>query len=164
MALKSDEYYRGLVEAELRSLGYEEPPVSVETVAAQLCVPVIRFPLPPWFLAALVYEDGLPTVLLNAVGDVRKLRHALGHVLGHLLAVVDDPSSSYPKDSAAVHREADLMAEEFEMPAYMVRDQAQKWFNDYRYIAGLFGVTETRMFERMHDLGLVKSRGLVWEY
>jgi hypothetical protein len=24
----------------------------------------------------------------------------------------------------------------------MVRDQEQKWFNDYRYLAGLFGVPE----------------------
>jgi Zn-dependent peptidase ImmA (M78 family) len=164
VALQSDEYYRGLVEARLRSLGYEEPPVSVETVAAQLRVPVVRFPLPPWFLAALVYEDGLPTVLLNADGDARKLRLALGHVLGHLLVLADDATASYPKDTVPVHREADLIAEEFEMPAYMVREQAQKWFNDYRYIAGLFGVSDTRMFERMRDLGLVKSRGLMWQY
>jgi hypothetical protein len=56
------------------------------------------------------------------------------------------------------------MADEFEMPAFLVRDQAQKWFNDYRYLAGLFAVDENRMFERMRDLGLIKSYGILWDY
>ena len=164
MSLRPDEYYRGLVEAELRSVGYVEPPVSVDAVAEHLGVPVRLFPLPPWFTAALVYEDGLPSVLLNANKDQEVRRKALGHMLGHLLVLLDDLSANYPKDALSVHHDADLMSEEFETPAYMVRDQAKKWFNDYRYLAGLFGVSEAKMFERMRDLGLVKSRGIMWEY
>ena len=73
------------------------------------------------------------------------------------------PDARYPRE-AQPHQAADFMAAEFETPAFMVRDQAQKWFNDYRYVAGLFGVTELRMFEAMRDLGIIKSKGVIWEY
>ena len=162
--LRSDAYYRGLVEAEVRAAGYTEPPVSLSRVAAHLGVPVRTLSLPPWFTAAHVYEDGLPAILLNPKrpDDVR--RAALGHLLGHLLIVIDDAAATYPRGTRHDHHEADIMAEEFEMPGFLVRDQAQKWFNDYRYLAGLFGVTEDRMFIRMQDLGLIKSRGIIWDY
>lgn len=157
-------YYRGLVEKELRAIGLEEPPVSIEAVAEHMSVPIRLLRLPPWFTAALIYEDGLPAVLMNADKGPQIQRHALGHVLGHLLVLMSDLHANYPKETLAVHEDAELIAAEFETPAYMVRDQAQKWFNDYRYLAGLFGVTETQMFERMRDLGLIKSRGVLWDY
>jgi Zn-dependent peptidase ImmA (M78 family) len=161
---REDAYYRGLVETELRALGLSEPPVSVDAVAEHMGVPVRQLELPPWFTAAIVYEDGLPAVLMNARKDPGSQRHALGHVLGHLLVLLNDLSANYPKDTLAVHEDAELIAREFETPAYMVRDQAQKWFNDYRYLAGLFGVSENAMFERMRDLGLIQSRGVLWDY
>ncbi|MDZ4166173.1 MAG: ImmA/IrrE family metallo-endopeptidase [Coriobacteriia bacterium] len=164
MALRSDAYYRGLVEAELRAAGHTEPPVSPTAVATHLGVPVRTLPLPPWFTAALVYEDGMPAILLNPTRPEDVRRRALGHLLGHLLLVLDDPTATYPRATGDVHREADIMAEEFETPGYLVRDQAQKWFNDYRYLAGLFGVTEERMFATMQELGLIKTRGVIWDY
>ena len=164
MALRSDAYYRGLVETELRAAGYTEPPVSMNAVARHLGVPIRELPLPPWFTAALIYEDGMPAILLNPTRPDDKRRHALGHLIGHLLAMIDDASASYPRGGSDAHAEADVMAEEFQTPGYLVRDQAQKWFNDYRYLAGLFGVTEEQMFSRMQDLGLIKSRGVVWDY
>lgn len=164
MPLRSDAYYRGLVEAELRAAGYTEPPVSTTAVATHLGVPVRTLPLPPWFTAALIYEDGMPAILLNPTRPEDVRRHALGHLLGHVLVVLDDASARYPRGTTEGHREADIMAEEFETPGYLVRDQAQKWFNDYRYLAGLFGVTEERMFTTMQELGLIKSRGVIWDY
>jgi Zn-dependent peptidase ImmA (M78 family) len=162
--LKDDSYLRSLVEKALRSAGYEEPPVSIDTVAASLGVPVIEVPLPPWFTAALVYDDGLPAVMINEMKQEETKHRALGHLLGHLLVLLDDMTANYPKDRITQHSEADLMAEEFETPSYMVREQAQKWFNDYRYLAGLFGVPESQMFDKMRDLGLIKSRGIIWDY
>jgi hypothetical protein len=50
------------------------------------------------------------------------------------------------------------------MPDYMVREQALKWFNDYRYLARLFGVSEHAMTKRMRDMGLLKAHGLAWDY
>jgi Zn-dependent peptidase ImmA (M78 family) len=164
MVSRGDTYYRGLVETALRAAGYTEPPISPLHVATHLGVPVRTLPLPPWFAGALIYEDGLPAILLNPTRPDEVRRRALGHLLAHLLILIDDPSATYPRDAGGSHPEAELMAEEFEAPGYLIRDQAQKWFNDYRYLAGLFGVTEDRMFSRMRDLGLIKSRGVVWDY
>lgn len=164
MAFRSPAYYRQLVEDELRAAGLLEPPVAVEAVAAHLSVPVRAMALPPWFTAALVYEDGMPAILLNSARPIGVQRAGLGHVLGHLLVALNDSSARFPRDTIEEHSEADVMAAEFEMPAFMVRDQAQKWFNDYRYLAGLFGVTEARMFEAMRGLGLIKSKGFNWDY
>jgi hypothetical protein len=162
---RSDDYYRGLVEAELRAIGCDEPPVPVTAVAGHLGVPVREVGLPPWFTAALIYEDGLPSILMNVNRPAETRRHALGHILGHILILMNDGTASFPRGRTGVaHPEADLIAEEIVMPGYLVRDQASKWFNDYRYLAGLFGVTESQMFERMRGLGLVKGRGVIWDY
>lgn len=164
MALQDQQRYRRLVESQLKSAGFEEPPVSVEAVAAHLGVPIREHPLPIWFTAALIYEDGLPAILLNSVRPPAIKRAGLGHLLGHILIVMDTPGAHYPRDAEPQHEAADFIAAELETPEFMVRDQAQKWFNDYRYLAGLFGVTELRMFEAMRDLGIIKSKGVIWEY
>lgn len=164
MTLRDAAYYRRLVEDELRSAGFLEPPVAVEAVAAHLGVPVRVLPLPLWFTSALIYEDGMPAILLNSARPLAVQRAGLGHLLGHMLIVLADSSARFPRNTQEEHAEAELMAAEFETPEFMVRDQAQKWFNDYRYLAGLFGVTEVRMFEAMRDLGLIKSKGVLWEY
>lgn len=164
MVLRSDSYYRDLAANAVRQAGIEEPPVSIPLVAARLGVPVIEAALPPWFSAALIYEDGMPAVLLNSAREDHIKVAGLGHVLGHLLVVIDDASAEYPKESVTYHRDADLIAEELETPGFMVIDQAQKWFNDYRYLARLFGVSEKRMLEKMSALGIIKNRGLLWDY
>jgi Zn-dependent peptidase ImmA (M78 family) len=164
VTLRSDAYYRQLVEDELRAAGVSEPPIALETVASHLGIPVRTLSLPPWFNAALIYEDGLPAILLNSSRPIGVRQLGLGHVLAHVLVVINDPEESYPRDRERDHKVADLMAAEFTTPGFIVRDQAQKWFNDYRYLAGLFGVPEARMFEAMRDLGIIKSRGVVWDY
>jgi Zn-dependent peptidase ImmA (M78 family) len=85
-------------------------------------------------------------------------------MLSHILVRIDEPATPYPRDMALDHRLADAMAEEFVMPEYMVREQAAKWFNDYRYLARLFAVSESDMMAKMRDMGLMKSRGVVWDY
>ncbi len=164
MTVQDHQIYRRLVEDELRSAGFLEPPVSIEAVAEHLGVPIRRFDLPIWFTAALIYEDGLPSILLNATRPAALQRAGLGHLIGHILIMMGTDAKHYPRDTEPQHPEADFMAAELETPAFMVRDQAQKWFNDYRYLAGLFGVAEARMFEAMRDLGLINSKGVIWEY
>ncbi|PKQ20432.1 MAG: hypothetical protein CVT66_04620 [Actinobacteria bacterium HGW-Actinobacteria-6] len=164
MVLRSDNYYRALAENAVRQAGIDEPPVSTSLVASRLGVPVIEMPLPPWFSAALIYEDGMPAVLLNSAREPHIQVAGLGHVLGHLLVVIDDAAVGYPKAEFTNHHAADLIADELETPGYMVADQAQKWFNDYRYLARLFGVSEKRMLEKMNALGIIKNRGVMWDY
>lgn len=164
MSLHSDAYYRTLAEDAVRKTGIEEPPVPIDDVAASMGVPVTRLELPLWFTAALIYEDGMPAVLLNTTKEPATQRAGLGHVLGHLLILLGDAGENYPKNSVFDHHEADVIAEELEIPEFMVRDQAQKWFNDYRYLARLFGVTEKRMLDRMQQMGIIKNRGIIWDY
>lgn len=164
MALRSDTYYRDLAATAVRQAGIEEPPVSIQLVAARLGVPIVETPMPLWFTSALIYEDGMPAILLNSSREPHIQVAGLGHALGHLLLVIDDSSAGYPKDGLTYHRDADLVAEELETPSFMVIDQAQKWFNDYRYLARLFGVSEKRMLEKMGALGIIKNRGLMWDY
>jgi Zn-dependent peptidase ImmA (M78 family) len=162
--LRSDAHYRGLVEAQLKRAGITEPPVPVSDMAALLGVPTMKVSFPAWFTGAIVMESGLPVMLLNASSSPEGRRAALAHMLAHVLMRVDDPLTPYPRDVEPEHRVAEAMAGEFIMPEYLVREQAAKWFNDHRYLARLFGVSETDMMEKMRELGLIKARGITWDY
>ena len=164
VSLRSDAHYRGLVEAQLKHAGIAEPPVSVEDVAAVLGVPLMTVTLPKWFSGAIVLDDGTPVLLLNAASPPDARRSVLAHLMAHILIRIDDPSMPYPRDSDPDHRLAEVMAGELIMPAYLVKEQASKWFNDYRYLARLFGVSEHMMTARMRDMGLLKAHGLAWDY
>lgn len=164
MPLKTDAYFKTIAEEALRQTGITEPPVQVESVAAHLGIPVRLAHLPAFFSGATVNEDGMPVILLNeAAGEITRSR-TLAHLLGHVLIVLDNPMAGYPRNISPSHHEADVIAEELILPAWMVVEQAAKWFNDYRYLARLFGVGEPEMMEKMHALGLLKAQGIVWDY
>ena len=84
-------------------------------------------------------------------------------MVSHLLVRMEDPDVPYPR-AHPDHRLADAMAVEFRTPKYLVTDQASRWFNDYRYLARLFAVSEGEMLSRMRELGLVKRTGVAWDY
>ena len=163
MAIHSDTYYRGLAEEQVRAAGIMEPPVTLQAVADRLGVPVRAAALPPFFQAALIDEDGLPTILINTALPRVDVRRAFGHVIGHMLEVLADEEAAYPKQSGD-HGAADLLSSALVMPDYLVVDQARKWFNDHRYLAGLFGVSEDDMLDKMVELGLIQQRGIRWDY
>lgn len=164
MSLKTDAYYRTIADEALRQTGIAEPPIAVEEVAGRLGIPVRLVHLPAFFSGATVNEDGMPVLVLNAALDELGRRRHLAHLLGHVLAVLADPEAGYPRNSRPDHHEADVIADELILPSWIVVEQAAKWFNDYRYLARLFGVTEAEMLEKMRELGLMKAHGLVWDY
>jgi len=164
METKGEAYFRGLGERAIRDAGISEPPVAPSQIARHLGVPIISVALPPWSVGALVAEDGMPAILINANKEPFAQQAGIAHFLGHLIVLIDDPGAPYPRDRETVHESADAVADELELPGFMVRDQALKWFNDYRYLAGLFGVTEKRMVARMQALGLMQKRGVLWDY
>jgi Zn-dependent peptidase ImmA (M78 family) len=164
MPLRTDAYYRQLVNDHLKQAGVDDPPVSLEDVAGRLGVPLLQVNFPAWFTGAIVLENGMPVALINVSSSSEGRRLALGHMLAHILTRMDDPAVDFPRDEVAEHRIADLMAEEFIMPTHLVHDQARKWFNDHRYLARLFGVSEADMLEKMREMGLIKSRGMIWDY
>lgn len=164
MPLHSAAYYRRLAGDALEKAGVDEPPVPLEAVAARFGVPVRPVSLPSFFSGAAVNEDGLPVLLINVARSEEHQRRTLAHLIGHMLLVLDDPAGTYPRNTAAEHQEADVVAAELVLPEPLVRDQALKWFNDHRYLARLFGVTEGEMVARMQELGLIKQRGILWDY
>jgi Zn-dependent peptidase ImmA (M78 family) len=162
--MHSDMHYRTLAAEAVRRASITEPPVPVEGLAADLGVPVRAVHLPAFFSGAIISEDGMPVLLLNSVLEESTRRQTLAHLLGHVLIVLADPAETYPRNSDPTHREADAAASELLLPEYLVRDQARKWFNDHRYLAGLFGVNESEMMNRMRELGIIKAREVLWDY
>ena len=163
MPLKTDAYFKTIAETALRQTGIAEPPVQVEAVAAHLGIPVRLVNMPAFFYGATVSEDGMPVIILNSRFDEVSRERTLAHLVAHVLLIMQDPSASYPRDTG-VHHEADVVAEELIMPAWMVVEQSAKWFNDFRYLARLFGVSEAEMTTRMEALGLLKTHGIQWDY
>jgi Zn-dependent peptidase ImmA (M78 family) len=164
VSLRTDAYYKTIASSALRQSGIVEPPVAIESVAGRFGIPVKLVHMPAFFSGAMVYEDGMPTIVLNSVLDDNAKRRYLAHLLSHVLLVLEDPETGYPRNQEFVHKEADIVADELLLPADMVAEQAGKWFNDYRYLARLFGVTEHEMLVKMGRLGLMRARSVVWDY
>ncbi len=164
MPLHSDGHYRQIAYAAIKQASIEEPPVPLEQIGERLGIPVRFVNLPSFFGGAIISEDGMPVALVNMARDEDERRRTLAHLLGHVLVVLADPTVGYPRSNSADHREADVTARELLLPEHLVRDQARKWFNDHRYLARLFGVRENEMMARMRELGIIKARGVLWDY
>ncbi len=163
MALKTEAYYRSIADATLARAGVIEPPVPVDGLITGLGIPIRYVSLPDFFTAATVSVDGMPVMIANAAKPEDERRRALAHMLAHVLLVMDG-DYVYPR-TASPHPEADLVASELMLPAVLVTEQARLWFNDHRYLARLFGVSEREMVDRMRALGLMKGpQGVMWDY
>jgi hypothetical protein len=164
LTLRTDAYYRTIADEALARIGCSEPPVPVDALVAALGIPVRPVNLPSFFTSAIIYEDGLPVMMINSAKPEPERRRALAHMLGHVLLVMAGETAGYPRDTAP-HRVADTVAREVMLPASQVAEQAKLWFNDYRYLARMFGVEEQEMLERMRELGLIKGlQGVMWDY
>lgn len=161
--LKTDAYYRDLAADALRQAGILEPPVDMRVVADTIGVPVRPVRLAGFFSGMLVSEEGMPVMVVNATRDELHQRSTLAHMIGHVVIMLAEEGATYPRN-VADHRPADVVGAELVLPEFMVADEARKWFNDYRYLARLFAVTEGEMMEKMKGLGLIKDRGIHWDY
>jgi Zn-dependent peptidase ImmA (M78 family) len=162
--MRSDIHYRRIAADALEHASIADPPVPLNDLAADVGIPVRLAQLPDFFSGALIAEDGMPVALINGVLDEDVRRRTLAHLLAHALIVLANPEESYPRNNVREHRGADVAANELLLPERLVREQSRKWFNDHRYLARLFGVAESEMVQRMRDLGIIKTRGLHWDY
>jgi Zn-dependent peptidase ImmA (M78 family) len=163
LKLRTEAYFRRVAEDALALIGVREPPVPIEDVVAYLCIPVRMVTLPAFFTSATIYEDGLPVMVLNATRPEIERRRALAHMLGHVLILLADETDTFPRYHPD-HSDADKVALELIMPTSIVTEQARLWFNDFRYLSRLFGVTEGVMLERLRELRLVRNHGTLWDY
>jgi Zn-dependent peptidase ImmA (M78 family) len=163
-ALKTRAYYTTIAEDELTQAGVLEPPVPIERIIELRGIPILPVNLPNFFTAATINSDGLPVMVVNYVQPEHVRRAALAHMLSHVLLVLDDPADLFPRDTRD-HSAANVLAHELTMPSTMVLDQSRLWFNDFRYLARLFGVGEGEMLERMRELGIIgDQQGIRWDY
>jgi len=164
VSLRTEAHYREVAAQALALFGCDAPPVPVDDLVAAQGIPVRSVSLPQFFTGALIYEDGLPVMMLNSARPEPDRRVALAHMLGHVLLVLSGLETSYPRDTAD-HRDADVVARELMLPSEMLVAQSKLWFNDYRYLARLFGVSEEQMLERMRAMGIIRGpEGVLWEY
>lgn len=149
----------------LARAGIDEPPISLERIAESLGLPIRHVRLPGFFHGAIMNEDGLPFLMLNVTPPEEARRLALAHMLAHVVLVMADSTEGYPRGTVTEHIEADKLAREIVLPYRMVIEQAQLWFNDYRYVARLFAVDEDEMLARMRDVGVIRGpQGIMWDY
>ena len=144
MSLKTDAYYRIAADEALRRAGLTEPPIAMEALVGALGGRIVLAHMPAFFSAAAVDEDGRTVLVVNAALEECGRRRHLAHLLGHMLAAADDTQDGYPRDTRPDHHIADVIAAELILPAWIVAREATKWFNDHRYLARLFGVSEAR--------------------
>jgi Zn-dependent peptidase ImmA (M78 family) len=164
VGLRTQAYFRKVAEDALASAGVFEPPVPVTKIIESLGIPILPVNLPLFFTAATINTDGLPVIVVNYAQPEPTRLEALAHMLSHILLLLDDSSNAFPRDTGD-HSEAITLAHELTMPATMVIDQSRLWFNDFRYLARLFGVGEAAMLERMRELGIVNhQQGIRWDY
>lgn len=161
MALYTDAFFADVASRALERAGVTEPPVPIEALVEAHGVPIRYVRLPLFFFGAMVSEDGMPVMVVNWAQPEDVRRWTIAHMLGHVLLVLEGPEHVYPRDSRD-HSEADRVALELIMPQRMVAEHAKLWFNDYRYLAGLFAVTEDQMLDRMRKMGIIKGpRGIM---
>jgi Zn-dependent peptidase ImmA (M78 family) len=164
VALRTQAYYAQVADEALARAGVSEPPVPITHIIESLGIPILPVNLPHFFTAATINTDGLPVMVVNYAQPEPVRREALAHMLSHMLLLLDDPSNVFPRDTGD-HSDANMLAHELTMPSTMVIDQSRLWFNDFRYLARLFGVGEAPMLDRMRELGLVShQQGIRWDY
>ena len=157
MAMVTYIEYRQKAEALAQQFGYKEPPVDVRMIAEGLGIEIIEMTLPTWFFGVLVnIKDEFYISLNKGMPEHRKnftIAHEIAHhqLHGEELAYMKNAKRDY------FHREADVYAAELCMPSDMVRAEAQKWCNDYRFLAKIFGVGETAMVRKLQELQLLRN-------
>ncbi len=156
MALVTYVQYRRQAEELIEGLGFDQPPIDVRKVADGLKIEIIEMTLPSWFFGVLVnLHDDFYITLNKAMPEHRKnftIAHEIAHhqLHGDELAYMKNCKRDY------FHREADVFAAELCMPTSILKEEARKWCNDFRWLAKSFSVSETAMVRKLQELGILR--------
>ena len=157
MAIYTNAYYRDQAKRVIEEFNFKEPPIDLVKITTEMKIEIVEMTLPSWFFGVLLNIDNEYYITLNkAMPDYRKkftLAHEIAHYYlhGEELAYMKNCKRDY------FHREADVYAAELCMPTFIVKKEANKWFNDWRYLAKLFGVSEEAMVRKLQELGILKA-------
>ena len=157
MALVTYIQYRRQAEELIRKFGFGEPPIDLRQIADGLGIEVIEMTMPNWFFGVLVNLKGDFYIALNKSMPEHRKNFTMAHEIAH--HQLHGTELAYMKNCKRdyFHREADIFAAELCMPSFMVKTEARKWFNDYRWLAQNFGVSETAMVRKMQELGILRE-------
>lgn len=157
MGIVTYEKYRQIARDLVRQFGFKTPPVDVYKIAAGLGIEVIELTLPTWFFGVLMNVNSDFYIAVNKAMSPQSKNFTIAHELAHFM--LHGQELAYMKNSKRdyFHREADVFAAELCMPSFMVKQEAFKWCNDYKFLAELFQVSETAMIRKMQELKLLKS-------
>lgn len=157
MALVTYVQYRRQAETLVRECGFDQPPVDLRKIADGLGIELIEMTLPNWFFGVLVNLKGEFYIALNKGMPEHRKNFTIAHEIAH--HQLHGTELAYMKNCKRdyFHREADVFAAELCMPTFLVKDEARKWCNDYRWLAQEFAVSETAMVRKMQELGILKS-------
>ncbi|MBE0446676.1 MAG: ImmA/IrrE family metallo-endopeptidase [Actinobacteria bacterium] len=141
-----------------------DPPVDVREIAKRLGIEIIEISTDSWFYGMLTrYDESLYMVINKMMPETRK-RFAIAHEIGHYQLHSHDLSYQQSPIKEHYHREADVFALELCIPTPFIRREANNWFNDHKFLAGLFDISETLVIKKMEELDLIPKGKFNWAY
>jgi len=157
-------YIRKQADELLEKIEVEGPPVDVKLIAEKLGIEIVEMTLPTWFFGTLLNIKGSYYVVINRLMPETRKKFTLAHEIAHYALHGD--KLCYMKNCKRdyFHREADAFAAELCMPSAMVKKEARNWFNDYKFLARIFEVSEVAMVRKMQELGLIKGTDYTWVF
>ncbi len=157
-------YLRKQADELLEKFKVEGPPVDVKMIAEKLGIEVVELTLPTWFFGTLLDIKGSFYIVVNRLMPETRKKFTLAHEIAHYSLHGD--KLCYMKNCKRdyFHREADAFAAELCMPSEMVKKEARNWFNDYKFLAKIFDVSEVAMVRKMQEIGLIKGTDYTWVF
>lgn len=163
MPLYSHRFIREQAEKLLHQVGFDEPPIDVRKIAGKLGIEIVELSLPTWFFGALMQVENDHYIVLNKIMPEPTKVFTISHELAHHQMHPGEICYMKNRLRPYFHREADIFAAELCMPSNLVRREARKWFNDFKFLAKLFNVTETAMIRKLEELELIPKGHYAWQ-
>lgn len=139
-------------------------PVDVRKIAGRLGIDIVEMSTDSWFYGMLTrYHDDCYIVINKMMPESRK-RFAIAHEIGHYKLHIDDLGYQRSPDKEHYHREADVFALELCIPTSLLKQEAYSWYNDHKFLADMFNVSEALMVKKMEDLELIPKGKFSWNY
>ncbi|MCL5292453.1 MAG: ImmA/IrrE family metallo-endopeptidase [Actinobacteria bacterium] len=164
MPIFTHRHIKDQAEELLKHFDISRPPVDVRKIAKGLGLEIIEMTQDTWFYGMLLGFHDECYIVINKLFPEEKKRFTIAHELGHYQLHRTNMAYSTAKEKEYLHREADIFASELSIPTRLVRRYAAEWYNDHRVLAGIFGVTEAAMVEKLDELGLVKKARFNWNF
>lgn len=164
MPIYTHQYIKDQAQAIIEEFAIVELPIDVREIARRLGIDIIEMSVDGWFYGMLTrYSEDLYIVVNKMMPETRK-RFAIAHEIGHYQLHNRDLSYQRSPDKEHYHREADVFALELCVPTPFIKREAYNWFNDHKFLANLFGVSEALMVKKMEDLDLIPKGKFNWNY